>query len=121
MRDLPVRRKIKSGEIPAHIEAGQQRKHTPGTLEYRQYVEKLKRMGQYGPRRVTIPIADIEEIVGNVKGTGILKGGYVGPDWVGAETITTNDRAIGVVVNNQNGAKQKHPCLRSITARGVFM
>ena len=105
MRDLPIRNKIKSGEIPSDIEPGQQRKHISGTLEYRQYVEKLRRKNQYGPSRISLSEDEIDAVVQKFKGSGILKGSYQKGNWVGTETITMNEEIIGIVVNNQTGAE----------------
>lgn len=112
MRDLPIRRKIKAGTIPGNIEAGQQRKHIPGTLEYRQYVEKFQRKNQYGPSRVSLSIEEIEALLQKFKGTGILRGKYLENDWVGTETITMNEKIIGIVVNNQNGTEAETPVFK---------
>ena len=107
MRDLPIRKKIQRGDIPSNIETGQQRKHIPGTLEYQQYVEKLSKKNEFGPSRITITDEELDAIAQKFKGTGILKGKYVNGSWIGTETITINEKAIGTVVNNVTGAESE--------------
>lgn len=107
MRDLPIRKKIQRGEFPSNIETGQQRKHIPGTLEYQQYVEKLSKKNEFGPSRITITDEELDAIAQKFKGTGILKGKYVNGSWIGTETITINEKAIGTVVNNVTGAESE--------------
>lgn len=103
LRDLPIREQIWNGGISTSIEPGQFRKHVAGTLEYAQYVEKLRRNGQFGPSWLTISQEEAEAIVARFKGTGILFGKTVDGRWVGTETITTNPDLIGVAVNNLTG------------------
>lgn len=103
LRDLPIREQIWNGGISTAIEPGQFRKHVVGTLEYAQYVEKLRRKGQFGPSWLTISQEEAEAVVERFKGTGILFGKTVDGRWVGNETITTNPDLIGVAVNNLTG------------------
>lgn len=43
MRDLPLRKRIQSGEFPLDIHKGRQNKHVVGTQEYEQYVKQLQK------------------------------------------------------------------------------
>ena len=104
MRDLPIRKKIQRGDIPSNIETGQQRKHIPGTLEYKQYVEKLNELGQYGPSRLDITQDEAQKLVDQYNGTGIL-GRRKDGSWDNTEEITIYDQKVGIVVNNITGVE----------------
>lgn len=112
LRDLPIREQIRSGKILSTIESGQFRKHVPGTLEYKQYVEKLQRREQFGPSRLTLTQEELEALVQQYKGCGILNGKVNQGVWSGTETITTNPTDIGVVVNNLTGAEAPTPVFK---------
>lgn len=112
LRDYPIRQKIRSGVIPSNIENGQQRKHFLGTREYLQYVDKFRRKNQFGPSRVSLSNEEIKTLVEEFKGTGILKGKYLKDAWIGTETITTNEKIVGVVVNNLSGAEADTPVFK---------
>lgn len=112
LRDLPIREQIRAGEIPSWVELGQFRKHVPGTLEYQQYKAKLQRSGQFGPSRLTLTQDELETLVQQFKGSGILNGRVIKGVWVGTETITTNLTDIGVVVNNLTGAEAPTPVFK---------
>lgn len=102
MRDLPIRRRIQSGEFPLEIYRGRQNKHIPGTREYEQKVRELSGKGQYGPSRISVDDDAIIELVQRYRGTGILLKSDKG-EWRGIERITTHQDAVGVVVNNLTG------------------
>lgn len=92
---------IRSDQQPKDVLRGQQNKHIPGTHEYNQYVDKLKAKGQHGPSRLTISQEEAAELVQQYAGTGkimIRKSG-----WDNKELIVTNDRIIGVAVDNLTG------------------
>lgn len=112
LRDLPIRERIRAGKIPSSIEPGQFRKHVPSTLEYQQYKAKLQRGGQFGPSRLTLTQDELETLVQQFKGSGILNGKTVNGVWVGTETITTNPVDIGIVVNNLNGDEAVTPVFK---------
>lgn len=112
LRDLPIREQIRSGKILSTIEPGQFRKHVPGTLEYKQYVEKLQRRGQFGPSRLSLTQKELEALVQQFKGSGILNGKVSHGVWSGTETITMNPTDIGVVVNNLTGAEAPTPVFK---------
>lgn len=63
MRDLPIRRRIQSGEFPLEIHQGRQNNHVPGTREYKQYVERLQREGRHGPSKISISGPEIEHLI----------------------------------------------------------
>lgn len=102
IRDLPLRKKLKSGEINSTIFPGQQRKHIQGTLEYNQYVEKLAKIGQFGPSRLTITLDEAQALVDKYRGTGILHRGKDGR-WLNQEWITIHNDTVGIAVNNTTG------------------
>lgn len=102
MRDLPIRKKIQSDETVKTIFPGQQRKHIPGTLEYTQYTEKLKKIGQYGPSRLSITPDEAQGLIDQYSGTGIL-GKHKDGSWNNTEEITIHKQIVGTVVNNIAG------------------
>ncbi len=104
MRDLPIRKKIQSDETVKTIFPGQQRKHIPGTLEHSQYVEKLKKLGQYGPSRLNITQDEAQILIDKYNGTGIL-GKRKDGSWDNTEEITIHEQVIGIAVNNITGAE----------------
>lgn len=101
-RDLPIREKIKSDEIIKTINKGQQDKHMLNTHEYNQYVEKLKKLGQYGPSRITLSQDEIAVLVEKYAGTGIIQYDKNG-NWRNSEIITSCEKNIGICVNNLTG------------------
>jgi len=96
-----IRDRIASDEFPKTIRTGQQNKHIEGTHEYDQYVQAFAERGQYGPSRLTISEDEALKLVKQYAGTGIIrtKKGI----WDNNEIITTNNKVIGVVVNNLTG------------------
>ena len=104
MRDLPIRKRIQSGEFPLNIHMGRQNKHIEGTKEYVQYVERMRRDGKYGPSRITISHDDAHALVDTYKGTGILQRDRHGR-WRSSELITVHLDKIGVAVNDRTGAE----------------
>lgn len=102
MRDLPIRKRIQSGEFPLNIHVGWQNKHIEGTKEYAQYVERMHRDGRHGPSHISVDDDAIIELVQRYHGTGILLKSDKG-EWRGIERITTHQDAVGVVVNNLTG------------------
>ena len=101
-RDLPIREKIKSDEIIKTINKGQQDKHMLNTHEYNQYVEKLKKLGQYGPSRITLSQDEIAVLIEKYAGTGIIQYDKNG-NWRNSEIITSCEKNIGICVNNLTG------------------
>lgn len=104
LRDLPIRKKIKSDETIKTVFSGQQRKHIQGTLEYSQYVEKLKKIGQYGPSRLSVTQDGAQDLIDKYNGTGIL-GKRKDGSWDNTEEITVHEQIIGIAVNNITGAE----------------
>ncbi len=100
-----IRNKIRSDAQIKTIEIGQQNKHIVGTNEYKQYIEKLAKVQQYGPSRLEISIEQAQELVNRHHGTGRidLKKGK----WNNEEVIQNNDMIVGTVVNNVNGTEAK--------------
>jgi len=69
---------------------------------YKDRQAKLQKENKYGPSRVTITDEEILELVNEFAGEG--KVGYnKKSEWDKTETIITNDKVIGVVVNNLTG------------------
>jgi len=106
-----IRQFIRSDAQPKTILPGQQNKHIPGTNEFKQYEEKLRAKGQYGPSRLTISIDEAQELVNKYAGTGLIKIGPNG-EWDRKETIITNDEVVGIAVNNLTGQEAKTTVFR---------
>ncbi len=100
-----IRNKIRSDAQIKTIDIGQQNKHIVGSNEYKQYVEKLAKVLQYGPSRLEVSIEQAQELVNKHHGTGRidLKKGK----WNNEEVILNNDMIVGTVVNNVNGTEAK--------------
>lgn len=96
-----TRQLILSNEIPKTILTGQQNKHIPGTHEYKQYVDKLKAKGQYGPSRLSVSQEEAEALIKEYAGSGKIT--FSAKGWNNKELILTNDRVIGTAVNNLTG------------------
>lgn len=104
LRDLLIRNRIKT-QYPNSLNSGQQRKHVQGTHEFQQYVAKIRGRGEFGPARVTISDDEIREIVSRYMGTGILDRNNATGEFRNVETITINEKIVGVCVNNMNGVE----------------
>ncbi|OME86520.1 MULTISPECIES: phage minor capsid protein [Paenibacillus] len=96
-----TRQLIRSNQIPKTVLTGQQNKHIPGTHEYRQYVDKLKAKGQYGPSRLSVSQEEAEALIKEYAGSGKIT--FSAKGWNNKELILTNDRVIGTAVNNLTG------------------
>lgn len=99
---MPIRQKIGSAEYPLVLHEGRQNKHIVGTNDFKQYVDKLARKGEYGPSRITISKDSIIGLVEKYHGTGILIKNKNG-EWIKKERITIHPDEIGVAVNNLTG------------------
>ena len=64
--------------------------------------KSLEEKGQFGPSYITVSNEEIQSLVNEFSGTGIIKYNSQG-NWDSKEIITTNDKIIGVVVDNRNG------------------
>lgn len=104
IRDQPIRKEIGSEKYPLKLHKGRQNGHITGTNEFKQYVEKLAKKGQFGPSRLTIDITEIEDLVSRYHGTGILLRSDDGR-WRGIERITFHPDEIGIAVNNLTGSE----------------
>lgn len=93
---------IKSSQQPKNIKVGQQNKHIPGTHEYKQYQKQYDNKGQSGPSYLTVSQDELDQLIKQYAGTGEIKFTSKG-EWDKKETIVTNDRIIGVAVNNLTG------------------
>jgi hypothetical protein len=90
--------------MPKNINAGQQNKHIIGTYEYEQYIERLRRLGEYGPSRLNGGLEFAQQLVDEYAGTGEPEIRDDG-SWRNVEKVVT-DRIIGVAVNNLTGVEQ---------------
>lgn len=76
--------------------------HRVGTQMYEQRKISLQNKGQYGPSYLTISDEEILELTQKYSGKGRIKYNRKG-EWNSQETILTNDKIVGVVVDNRNG------------------
>lgn len=100
-----VIRNIKNNLIPSMNReriAPRQDIHRQGTAIYETRRQALAKKGQYGPSYITVSDDEILHLVKQYSGTGLIKVNANG-NWNSQETIMTNDKIIGVVVNNLNG------------------
>ena len=96
---------IKENQIPSMKKdtvISRQGIHREGTKMYKDRQAKLQKEGKYGPSRVTITDDEILELVNKFAGKGKVGYNKKG-DWDKTETIVTNDKIVGVVVNNLTG------------------
>lgn len=99
---------------------GRQNKHSAGTNEFKQYAKAFEAKGQYGPSRLTISQDEIQKLVDQYAGTGMLdvKNGK----WNGMEIITDNRKNVGIVVNNLNGKTAETPIFKiHYSSKGVHI
>lgn len=76
--------------------------HRKSTQLYIEREKILKSKGQYGPSYITISDDEVLKLVHKHSGTGVVKYNRFG-EWNHQETIITNNKIIGVVVDNRNG------------------
>ena len=79
-----------------------QKVHRQGTKEYYDRQTYLKNKKKYGPGYVTISDDEIIELVNQYKGKGDIRLTKKG-EWDNEEIIITNDKIVGVVVNDLTG------------------
>lgn len=79
-----------------------QRIHRQGTKEYYDRQVYLSSINKYGPPYVTVSDDEIIELVNKYKGKGIINLTKAG-NWDNKEIIVTNDKIIGVAVNDLTG------------------
>lgn len=96
-----VKNDIQSGRKKLKIETGQQNKHIQGTNEYNQYVQRLKELGQYGPSKITISSKEIDDLIKAYSGHGKIN--IKNGKWDNKELILTNNKIVGIAVNNLTG------------------
>lgn len=82
--------------------APRQEIHRQGTKMYEARKKSLEAKGQFGPSYITVSNEEIQSLVKEFSGTGLIKYNSQG-NWDSKEIITTNDKIIGVVVDNRNG------------------
>lgn len=105
LRDQPLRAKIIAGEkYPPEIFVGRQRKHIVGTPEFLRYSDEYKRDNEFGPSWLTISEEDMQKLIYQYRGTGILPRDKHG-NWINCEIITMHPDIVGVAVNNKTGAE----------------
>lgn len=76
--------------------------HRVDTQLYKERKNRLEEKGQYGPSYITVSDNEIISLVEKYSGTGIIKYNNRG-EWNHQEIIVTNDKIVGVVVDNRNG------------------
>ena len=76
--------------------------HRVGSQMYEQRKQNLQSVEQYGPSYLTISDEEIYELVKKYSGKGKISYNRKN-EWDSKETIVTNDKTVGVVVNNLNG------------------
>lgn len=96
-----IKNDIRSGKKNLRIEKGQQNKHTLGTNEYNQYMQKFKELGQYGPSRLTINSDEITDLITKYSGHGQIN--IKNGKWDNKEVIFNNNKIVGIAVNNLTG------------------
>ena len=82
--------------------ASRQEIHRQGTKMYEARKKSLEAKGQFGPSYITVSNEEIQSLVKEFSGTGFIKFNSQG-NLDSIEIITTNDKIIGVVVDNRNG------------------
>ena len=99
-----IREYIGSSAYPKDIRVGQQEKHIVGTKNYEQYEEKLKKIKQFGPSRLSISIDEAQKLVNEYAGTGKVQLNKNGV-WIKQEVITNSNFIVGTAVNNYTGVE----------------
>lgn len=105
-RDVPIRKKIGTEELPLSLHEGRQNKHIPGTNEYNQYVQRLKEAGKHGPSRITVDVDTVKGLVDRYHGSGVLIFDKDGR-WKQKERITVHPYNIGITVNEETGEEKE--------------
>lgn len=82
--------------------AQRQEIHRQGTKMYEERKRILTNKGQYGPSYITVSDEEILQLVKEYSGTGKITYDRKG-NWNSQEIITTNDKIVGVVIDNRNG------------------
>ena len=82
--------------------AQRQEIHRQGTKMYEERERILTNKGQYGPSYITVSDEEILQLVKEYSGTGKITYDRKG-NWNSQEIITTNDKIVGVVMDNRNG------------------
>lgn len=115
-----VKNDIQSGRKKLKIETGQQNKHIQGTNEYNQYAQKLKELGQYGPSKITINLKEIDDLIKSYSGHGKLN--IKNGKWDNKELILTNNKIVGIAVNNLTGKEAETTVFKiHYSNKGVHM
>ena len=77
--------------------------HRKGTDLYKRREKALQSKGQYGPSYLSITDDEVIALVDKYKGTGTVKVSKRTLAWTNQETITSNNKIVGVCVNNRTG------------------
>lgn len=85
--------------------------HRVDTQLYKERKNRLEEKGEYGPSYITVSDNEIISLVEKYSGTGIIKYNNRG-EWNHQEIIVTNDKIIGVVVDNRNGNFAETPVFK---------
>lgn len=103
--DDAVMKNIRENIIPKqNIESivDRQQIHRVGSQMYEQRKAILQSKGQYGPSYITISDEEVLDLVQKYSGKGKIHYG-IDDKWNSQETIVTNNKIVGVVVDNRNG------------------
>lgn len=103
--DDPIIKRIREEIIPKQkINKVVERQdiHRKGSKLYEERKRRLKEKGEYGPSFITITDEEILELVREFSATGEIQYNK-NNRWNNKESILTNDRIVGVVVNNLTG------------------
>ena len=90
--------------------------HRVDTQLYKERKNRLEEKGEYGPSYITVSDNEIISLVEKYSGTGIIKYNNRG-EWNHQEIIVTNDKIIGVVVDNRNGIFAETPVFKILYAK----
>ena len=103
--DDEVQRYIRESIIPEQNTdkiVDRQQVHRVGSQMFEQREMNLQSIGQYGPSYLTISDEEVLELVQKYSGKGKISYNRR-KEWDSKETIVTNEKIVGVVVNNLNG------------------
>jgi SPP1 gp7 family putative phage head morphogenesis protein len=96
-----LKQAIKNGEYNLKHNLQHYRKHSVGTNEYNDYVERNAAKGKQKPSYLTVSFEDAQVLIDKHAGSGMIKIQRNG-EWDKKEVITT-DKPIGVHINQQTG------------------
>lgn len=96
-----------------------QETHKIGTPQYEVRKKELEAKGEYGPSYITISDDEILELVKKYSGKGKIKYNRQ-KEWDGKESILTNKKIVGVVIDNRNGRSAETSVFKIHYAKNGF-